>query len=272
MLHNRAHASLPSDAVSAPKRIAPQRRWADPDRSHARNATVATKTIHRGQTLTLNQPQSFADTLVIQGGLDGGKAGIGVIARHGVLTNFGALMVQAGAAGAKPGQEGQLLNNGVLTNSGVIALDGGACGGNAEPVRHPPDRQPVHRRVAYLEPTGVRDRARQRRRRHTDRPCRAETLTGGAGLDTLIGSAATGDSFRDTAAGLNGDTIVNFAGSDVIDVTDLAPGSGLTLSQAPGDDSGTLKLRESSNQQPSPWSAVSVKANSAPPATAMAAC
>ena len=48
-------------------------------------------------------------------------------------------------------------------------------------------------------------------------------LTGGAGADTLTGSSAGNDIFRDTAADLNGDTIVNRVASDVIDFTDLAP-------------------------------------------------
>ena len=48
-------------------------------------------------------------------------------------------------------------------------------------------------------------------------------LTGGAGADTLTGSSAGSDIFRDTAAGLNSDTIVNLVASDVIDITDLAP-------------------------------------------------
>ena len=48
-------------------------------------------------------------------------------------------------------------------------------------------------------------------------------LTGGAGANTLTGSSAGSDIFRDTAANLNGDTIVNLLASDVIDITDLAP-------------------------------------------------
>ena len=50
-----------------------------------------------------------------------------------------------------------------------------------------------------------------------------QVLTGGAGADTLTGSSAGSDIFRDTAAGLNNDTIVNLLASDVIDITDLAP-------------------------------------------------
>ena len=47
-------------------------------------------------------------------------------------------------------------------------------------------------------------------------------LTGGAGANTLTGSIAGSDIFRDTATNLNGDTIVNLIASDVIDFTDLA--------------------------------------------------
>ena len=67
-------------------------------------------------------------------------------------------------------------------------------------------------------------------------------LTGGLGTDTLTGSGATGDLFRDTAAGLNGDTIVNFAGTDAIDITDIAPGQGLALGYEQNGASGTLSV------------------------------
>jgi Ca2+-binding RTX toxin-like protein len=49
-----------------------------------------------------------------------------------------------------------------------------------------------------------------------------QTLTGGAGVDTLEGSTAGGDTFKDTAANLNGDTIENFGfAGDAIDVTNI---------------------------------------------------
>lgn len=51
-----------------------------------------------------------------------------------------------------------------------------------------------------------------------------ETLIGNGGLDTLVGYAGGGDTFKDTAAHLNGDVVKNFAAAgDRIDVTDLAP-------------------------------------------------
>ena len=49
-----------------------------------------------------------------------------------------------------------------------------------------------------------------------------QTLTGGAGTDTLVGFAGGGDTFKDTAANLNNDTIQNFVVSDTIDLTNLA--------------------------------------------------
>ena len=69
----------------------------------------------------------------------------------------------------------------------------------------------------------------------------AQVLTGGLGTDTLTGAAATGDLFRDTAAGLNGDTLVNFAGTDVIDVTDIAAG-GVSLGYQQNGATGTLSV------------------------------
>ncbi len=50
-----------------------------------------------------------------------------------------------------------------------------------------------------------------------------QTLTG-AGDDTLVGSAGGNDVFRDTAAGLNGDTIDGFTPTDMIDLTNVAFG------------------------------------------------
>ncbi|WP_428485128.1 cellulase family glycosylhydrolase [Rhodopila sp.] len=49
-----------------------------------------------------------------------------------------------------------------------------------------------------------------------------QTLESTGGKDTLTGSSSFGDTFLGTAAGLAGDTIANFGGSDVIDITDLA--------------------------------------------------
>ena len=49
-----------------------------------------------------------------------------------------------------------------------------------------------------------------------------QTLTGGAGTDTLTGYAGGFDIFKDTAANLNGDTIQGFVASDTIDFTNLA--------------------------------------------------
>jgi Ca2+-binding RTX toxin-like protein len=58
-----------------------------------------------------------------------------------------------------------------------------------------------------------------------------QTLTGGAGADTLTGYLGGGDIFKDTAAGLNGDTIAGFVASDTIDLTNLAS-AGATLTTA----------------------------------------
>ena len=52
-----------------------------------------------------------------------------------------------------------------------------------------------------------------------------QTLTGLGGTDSLNGSAFTGITFRDTSANLNGCTITSFSGYDVIDLTNMNPGS-----------------------------------------------
>jgi Ca2+-binding RTX toxin-like protein len=61
-----------------------------------------------------------------------------------------------------------------------------------------------------------------------------QTLTGGAGTDTLIGYAGGSDTFKDTAAGLNGDTIKNFLATDRIDITSLVPGTARLVAIASG--------------------------------------
>lgn len=65
-----------------------------------------------------------------------------------------------------------------------------------------------------------------------------QTLTGGPGHDVLAGFSGFGTTFRDTAAGLDGDAIRNFGGDDVIEVTDLLPGT--VFSYAADDSGGTL--------------------------------
>lgn len=74
-----------------------------------------------------------------------------------------------------------------------------------------------------------------------------QTLVSMAGGDTLIGATATNtwlDTFKGTAAGLNGDVIENFGKSDVIDITDMLPGSGIVYTASPTN--GTLSFGGSS--------------------------
>lgn len=74
-----------------------------------------------------------------------------------------------------------------------------------------------------------------------------DVLTGGGGADTLVGSTKGGNTFRDTAAGLNRDAIRNFAAStDSIDITDMAFAKGATLSFAENaaHTQGTLTITE----------------------------
>ena len=52
-----------------------------------------------------------------------------------------------------------------------------------------------------------------------------QTLVSTGGNDTLIGSSKFGDTFLGTSAGLAGDVIKGFGGSDAIDITDIIAGS-----------------------------------------------
>jgi Ca2+-binding RTX toxin-like protein len=61
-----------------------------------------------------------------------------------------------------------------------------------------------------------------------------QVLTGGAGADTLTGFSGFGDTFSDTSAGLNGDLLKLFGGSDKIDLTDMAFASLKPLAFAAG--------------------------------------
>ncbi|MGA9014050.1 MAG: hypothetical protein WB509_16275 [Acetobacteraceae bacterium] len=69
-----------------------------------------------------------------------------------------------------------------------------------------------------------------------------QTLTGGAGADTLVGFAGGGDTFKDTAANLNNDTIQNFVVSDTIDLTNLAFVAGATTLTTAVNAAGNTKV------------------------------
>jgi hypothetical protein len=71
-----------------------------------------------------------------------------------------------------------------------------------------------------------------------------QTLTGGAGVDTLVGYSGFGDTFTDTAAGLNGDTIKLFGGTDRLDVTDLGFSAATKLTYTGNTSKGTLVLTD----------------------------
>jgi hypothetical protein len=60
-----------------------------------------------------------------------------------------------------------------------------------------------------------------------------QTLTGLGGNDTLSGGTYAGLDFKDTSADLNGSTIYDFAASDVVDLTDMKPGTA-SASYTPG--------------------------------------
>jgi hypothetical protein len=83
-----------------------------------------------------------------------------------------------------------------------------------------------------------------------------QTLNGGSGHNTLVGLAGGATTFKDLAAAMNGDTIVNFdAGSDLIDLTNVSfasakksfveNGSGTagTLSVSDGTHGASMALR-----------------------------
>jgi cysteinyl-tRNA synthetase, unknown class len=71
-----------------------------------------------------------------------------------------------------------------------------------------------------------------------------QTLTGGAGADTLVGYSGFGDTFKDTAAGLNGDTIKLFGGNDRLDITDLGFSPATKLTYTGNTSKGTLVLTD----------------------------
>jgi hypothetical protein len=72
-------------------------------------------------------------------------------------------------------------------------------------------------------------------------------LTGGAsGKLTMIGASAGEDTFLDTAALFNGDTIKAFsANSDVIDLSNLSPSSAhISFSENSANTAGTLTVSD----------------------------
>ena len=63
-----------------------------------------------------------------------------------------------------------------------------------------------------------------------------QTLTGGKGSDTLAGFTGGSDTFLDTSAGLNGDTIKGFVANDRIDISDLGFAAAKLTAAANGDN------------------------------------
>jgi len=71
-----------------------------------------------------------------------------------------------------------------------------------------------------------------------------QTLTGAGGADILTGFSGFGDTFADTAAGLNGDTLKLFGGSDTIDVTDVNSALAKALVYTGNTTAGTLAVSD----------------------------
>ena len=76
-----------------------------------------------------------------------------------------------------------------------------------------------------------------------------QTLTGGGpGELTMVGSTAGGDTFKDTAAALNGDMITNFSAlGDLIDITNINPNSVQSPSFTQTGGSGVLSVTDGSH-------------------------
>lgn len=73
-----------------------------------------------------------------------------------------------------------------------------------------------------------------------------QTLVGGA-HDTLIGFSGYGDLFTGTAAGLNGDIIGNFGGTDLIDLTDINSSRVHALHWTTSGTGGKLSISDGTN-------------------------
>ena len=71
-----------------------------------------------------------------------------------------------------------------------------------------------------------------------------QTLTGAGGADILTGFSGFGDTFADTAAGLNGDTLKLFGGSDTIDVSDVSSTLAKALVYTGNTTAGALNVSD----------------------------
>jgi hypothetical protein len=71
-----------------------------------------------------------------------------------------------------------------------------------------------------------------------------QMLSGGGGTNVLVGSTAGDDTFSDTSAGLNGDTIKNFIGTDQIIATDMSYSSQLATWTQTTSTEGTLSFTD----------------------------
>ena len=71
-----------------------------------------------------------------------------------------------------------------------------------------------------------------------------QILGGTAGGDTLIGYTGFGTIFKGTSAGLSGDTIQNWGGTDSVDLTDMAFASLKALTYTAGTGNGVLTVKD----------------------------
>ena len=142
---------------------------------------------------------------------------------YGFNSNAGSSIYDAQSMGA--------LAYTVFDSAGIDTLD--YSGLHFEPVDQPQPRNLLKRRNG--------NRQCQHRARHRNRECDRRSgndtiignsadnvITGGSGIDKLTGGAGN-DTFQDTVAGLNGDTITDFSAGDKIVITNASL-SGLTFS------------------------------------------
>ena len=144
-----------------------------------------------------------------------GTTGTRIRAVAGSVAGTGTLQVAGGGSYTMPG---------TLTNIGTVVIDDTAKQSTSLTLA----AQPFLTAIGGAGSDTITAMAAQ------------QTLTGGPGIETLIGYAGFGDTFLDSSAWLNDDTIKYFGGSDLIDITNL--GTGATTAYSGSTSAGTLSV------------------------------
>ncbi|MCX7384159.1 MAG: hypothetical protein NT133_22685 [Alphaproteobacteria bacterium] len=193
----------------------------------AGNTNPESITIYGGLNNDVINLSTGNDTVVL--------AGAGTVVRGGSgksLVKTPAAFASALVVGAGPGSSATTLE---IINGGTVALN---AGDNNIVVKLDAATNLTLNGMAFVSAIG------QVQGNTIIAGAAGQTLGGIAGKDTLIGFPGFGNTFLGTAVGLNNDTIGNFGGSDIIDITNMNFATLQPLAYAAGVGKGVLTISD----------------------------